>query len=113
MALDNIRRADRRWYNDEAQRTKNKARLQTSSSLLKKYAISIAAFSSESEPCGAFSPTDDPNSLRIGPSSALAGSVAPIKSRQALTAPSFSSTISTHGPLDMNSVKAEKHGLQH
>src|SRR5260221_10535733 len=40
---------------------------------LKKYAISMAAFSSESEPWVAFSPTDAPNSLRMVPSSAFAG----------------------------------------
>ena len=64
-------------------------------------------FGSESDPCVAFSPTEPPNAFRIVPSSAFAGSVAPIRSRQALTAPSFSSTNTTHGALDMNSVNAD------
>src|SRR5262245_2661357 len=98
MALDGVGLAD-----NGGRKTKYIG--QVSSSLLKKYAISVAAFSSESEPCVAFSPTDDPNSLRMVPSSALAGSVAPIRSRQAFTAPGFSMTITMHGALDMNSVK--------
>ena len=73
--------------------------------------LDCRAFSSESEPCVAFSPTDPPNSLRIVPSSAFAGSVTPIKSRHAFTAPSFSRVSTTHGPLDMNSVKPAKNGL--
>src|ERR1700687_5561892 len=48
-------------------------KFQTISSRLKKYAISLAAFSSESDPCVAFSPTEAPNCFRIVPSSALAG----------------------------------------
>src|SRR5215204_2082977 len=83
---------------------------QTSSKLLKKYEISIAAFSSESEPWTAFSPSEPPKSFLSVPASALAGSVAPIRSRHDLTALSFSSAMTTHGALDMNSVRPAKNG---
>ena len=50
------------------------------------------AFSAESEPCAEFSPIDFANNLRIVPSAALAGSVAPITSRYFWIAFSPSST---------------------
>jgi nucleotidyltransferase/DNA polymerase involved in DNA repair len=53
----------------------------TSSIPAKKYAISSAAVSGASEPWTEFSPFDSANSLRIVPSSASAGSVAPITPR--------------------------------
>src|SRR5262245_336119 len=64
-----------------------------SSRLEKKYGISVAADSGESEPCTALASIDEANSFRIVPAAALAGSVAPIRSRQRAIAPSPSSTI--------------------
>ena len=74
------------------------------------HAISFRALSSESEPWVAFSPTFAPNSLRIVPASAFAGSVAPISVRQAATASSFSRTATTTGPRVMNSTSSPKKG---
>ena len=47
----------------------------------KNWAISMAAFSTLSEPWAEFSPTERANSLRMVPSAAFAGLVAPITSR--------------------------------
>jgi hypothetical protein len=46
----------------------------------------------------------------IVPGSAFAGSVAPIRSRHFLIAPSASRHITTHGPDDMKSVRPPKNG---
>ena len=50
----------------------------------KKNLISIAAFSSDSEPCTELSPIESANSLRIVPASASAGLVAPMTVRFAV-----------------------------
>jgi len=60
-----------------------------SSDFEKKNPISFLAFSSESEPCTAFSPMLVAKSRRMVPSAASSGFVAPIVSRQAETALSF------------------------
>src|SRR5277367_3907348 len=75
----------------------------TISRLLKKNATSRAAVSGASEPWVAFFSTSIPNSLRIVPGAALAGSVAPIRSRHFAIAPSASNAITTTGPDDMYS----------
>src|SRR5215472_1250202 len=72
------------------------------SSAPKKYGISNAADSTESEPCTALASMEDAKSLRMVPGAALAGSVAPIRSRSRLIALSPSSTIGRHGPPVMN-----------
>jgi len=58
----------------------------------------------------AFFSIDDPNCFRMVPSSALAGSVAPITSRQFLIALGASSAMTMAGPDDMNSVRLAKNG---
>src|SRR6202030_1804806 len=75
----------------------------TMSRLLKKNATSRAAVSGASEPCVAFFSTSMPNSLRIVPRAALAGSVAPIRSRHFAIAPSPPNAITPPGPDDMYS----------
>ena len=57
--------------------------------LLKKNAISFVAFSSESEPCTAFSPKLEAYNFLIVPGSASSGLVAPIVLRHSKTASSF------------------------
>ena len=69
-----------------------------------------AAVSAASEPWIAFASIDSAKSLRIVPAAAFAGSVAPISSRRAGTAPSFSSTIVTQGPDVMKSTRLPKNG---
>ena len=59
-----------------------------------------------SEPCVEFSPTDRANILRIVPSAAFAGSVAPITSRYLAIAPSPSRTCNTIGPDVMKSTSS-------
>src|SRR6185436_544193 len=76
----------------------------------KNCAISIAAVSGASEPCTEFSPIDFAWTLRIVPSAALDGSVAPITSRYFSTAPSPSSTCTTTGPEVMKSTSSPKNG---
>ena len=71
---------------------------------------SNAAVSGASEPCVALLSIDAPKSLRSVPGSAFAGSVAPIRSRHFLIAPSASRHITTHGPDDMKSVRPPKNG---
>src|SRR6267143_2302494 len=71
----------------------------------KKYAISKAADSGESEPCTALASIDEAKSLRIVPGAALAGSVAPMRSRRRAMAPSPSSTIGMHGPCVMKAQR--------
>ena len=51
------------------------------------------------------------NFLRMVPSSALAGLVAPISLRRSAMALSFSRTIRKSGPEDMKSVRLSKNGL--
>src|SRR5690606_4472102 len=72
----------------------------------KKKVISLSAFSSESEPCTAFLPLDSAKRLRMVPSAASAGSVAPMVVRQASTASAFSSVRATAGPELMNSTSS-------
>jgi glutathione S-transferase len=72
--------------------------------------ISISAFSGLSEPCTEFSPTERANSLRIVPSAAWAGFVAPMISRYRRTAFSPSSTWTTTGPEVMNATSSPKNG---
>src|ERR1035438_8268517 len=62
------------------------------------YPLSNAAVSSASEPWMAFSERELANFLRMVPSSALAGLVAPISLRRPAIASSFSRTIRTSGP---------------
>src|SRR3954467_7985763 len=76
----------------------------------KNCAISIAAVSVASEPCTEFSPIDFAWTLRIVPSAALDGSVAPITSRYFKIAPSPSSTWTTTGPEIMKSTSSPKKG---
>src|SRR6476661_8778013 len=76
----------------------------------KNCAISIAAVSVASEPCTEFSPMDFAWTLRIVPSAAFDGSVAPITSRYLSTAPSPSSTCTTTGPEVMKSTSSPKNG---
>src|SRR5437016_2698613 len=76
----------------------------------KKYGISKAADSGESEPCTALASIDAAKSLRIVPGAALAGSVAPMRSRRRAMAPSASSTIGMQGPDDMNAQRLWKNG---
>ena len=82
-----------------------------SSSSEKKKAISCVAFSSESEPCTAFSPTFFANSFLIVPSSASFGFVAPITSRHESTAFSFYNAKTIQGPEDINRVSSSKNGF--
>ena len=72
----------------------------------KQNAISVRAFSGLSEPCTELASMLSAKSLRIVPSAALAGFVAPITSRFLATAPSPSSTCTTTGPLVMNSTSS-------
>src|SRR5678816_4831031 len=74
---------------------------QTISSGLKKKAISLAAVSGPSEPCTAFCSTSLPQSLRMVPGAAFAGSVAPIISRFFAIAFSPSRTETKIGPEDI------------
>src|SRR5712691_10481335 len=71
----------------------------------KKYGISKAADSGESEPWTALASIDAAKSLRIVPGAALAGSVAPMISRRRAMAPSPSSTIGMHGPCVMKAQR--------
>ncbi len=61
----------------------------------KKNGISTAAVSGASDPCTALRSMFSANCLRIVPSAAFAGFVAPIKARQSAIAFSFSSAITT------------------
>jgi uncharacterized protein YbaP (TraB family) len=79
---------------------------QIRSSSLKKKSPSILAFASLSLPWIAFSPTDSAYSLRIVPSSAFAGSVAPINWRKSATALSFSRIAAMTGPLLIKSTSS-------
>src|SRR5262249_15213234 len=72
---------------------------------LKKYGISNAADSGESDPWTALASMDEAKSLRIVPGAALAGSVAPISSRRRAMAFSPSSTMGMHGPSVMNAQR--------
>src|SRR5439155_906740 len=54
--------------------------------------------------------TDDANSLRMVPAAALAGSVAPMRSRHFWMPLSASSTIGMHGPCVMNVQRLLKKG---
>src|SRR5438132_13628521 len=76
----------------------------------KNWAISIAAVSGASDPCTEFSPIDFACSLRMVPSAAFDGSVAPITSRYLAIAPSPSSTCTTTGPEVMKSTSSPKNG---
>src|SRR5438034_3562452 len=80
------------------------------SSALKKYGISNAAVSGASEPCTALASIELANSLRMVPAAALAGSVAPMRSRHFLMALSASSTIGMHGPCVMKAQRLWKNG---
>src|SRR5690606_23710735 len=82
----------------------------TISSGLKKNAISILAFSSLSEPWTELASMPSAKVLRIVPSAASAGLVAPITSRLRFTASSPSSTCTTTGPLVMKSHSSPKNG---
>src|SRR5262249_8183400 len=64
----------------------------------KNCAISLTAVSGASEPCTEFSPIERACTFRIVPGKALAGSVAPMISREAATAFSPPSTSTTSGP---------------
>ena len=77
---------------------------------LKKYLISIAAFSGESEPCTELASIDSAKSLRMVPGAALDGSVAPITSRFLATAFSPYSTWTTTGPEVMKAHRSLKNG---
>ena len=72
----------------------------TMSASVKNWAISSLAFSWLSEPWTEFSPIDWAKSLRMVPSAALAGLVAPMTSRYLATALSPSSTCTTTGAGD-------------
>ena len=72
----------------------------------KKNRDSRAALSSESEACMAFRPFDSAKSFRTVPAAASAGSVAPIASRSAATADSYSRMIGMQSPLVMNSTSS-------
>src|SRR5207253_2202967 len=80
------------------------------SSALKKYGISNAAVSGASEPCTALASIELANSLRMVPAAALAGSVAPMRSRHFWIALSASSTSGMHGPCVMNVQRLLKKG---
>jgi len=76
----------------------------------KKKAISVRAFSGESDPCTLFASMLLANSLRMVPSAALAGLVAPMTSRFRATALSPSSTCTMTGPLVMYCTRLLKKG---
>src|SRR5579872_2959221 len=76
----------------------------------KNWAISTAAVSKASDPCTEFSPIDLACSLRMLPSAAFEGSVAPITSRYLRTALSPSRTWTTTGPEIMKSTNSPKNG---
>src|SRR4029077_15174203 len=77
----------------------------------KKKLSSKRAVSSASEPWMALCSMLAAHFLRIVPSSALAGLVAPISLRRSAMAFSFSSASATMGPLDMNWVSELKNDL--
>src|SRR5208282_124756 len=72
----------------------------------KKKAISVRAFSGESEPCTELASIDSAKSRRIVPGAAFLGSVAPMISRFTATAFSPSSTWTTAGPEIMKATRS-------
>ncbi len=78
--------------------------------MLKKNGISIAAVSGASDPCTALRSILCANFLRMVPSAAFSGLVAPISSRHCLIAFSRSSTSTTTGPSVMNVTSPLKNG---
>ena len=76
----------------------------------KKYGISKAADSGESDPCTALASIEAAKSFRMVPAAALAGSVAPMRSRRRRMAPSPSSTMGRHGPWVMKAQRLAKKG---
>jgi len=78
----------------------------SNSAALKKNGISTAACSGASEPCTQFRSMLAAKRLRIVPSAALAGFVAPMVSRHFLIASAASRTITTAGPSVINFTRA-------
>src|SRR6185436_14657234 len=77
---------------------------------LKKYSISVRAFSTLSEPCTALASIESAKSARMVPFAAFFGSVVPISSRFFATALSPSSTWTSTGPEVMNLTRSPKNG---
>src|SRR5690606_33603413 len=86
------------------------AQRDTTSVAAKKYATSMAAFSTESEPWAALASMDSAKSARMVPGAASFGLVAPSSSRCLSTAFSPSRTWIITGPEIMNSTSALKNG---
>src|ERR1700712_5238159 len=76
----------------------------------KKNAISVAAFSTLSEPCTELASMLSANCARTVCGSAFLGSVAPMMSRFLSTAPSPSSTCTTTGAVIIDDTRLAKNG---